>query len=518
MAVRVFIRTDNSSTKAVAEVQSRLPAAIKGKGSRTNSVLDLMDAAYSIPYLMAPGGVVGRGVIGPGYSVIPHSLDSDGTKIKKRRIEEFFGYVPPVRKNIKDTYGPLSKLYTTAFMFRVFGHAAWEVLRDKKTGKPLGFDIIPGVVKPNIESDGQFKRPAYVQYLRSGNVEVKAEFDNPEDIIYFSVPDFSSGVWLNENLALSDYTLPSEIYAARAYKSLHENRNAPHSGFWYTPPDIDDDTFDRFVAMINRRYTGSENFGRNPLIMKGEGGYKALAISREDAPYIEGRDLNRKEIAATTGVPSPKYGVGVEEVGSGGLQEIRREFYESTLKPVMALLEEVIYRQVCIGLFSAPEWKVSFNRPDFTTALEDASIELRRIQWGQWSPNEARASRGELPRDGGDYYLVPKNMDMVMEDGKPGRPDNEPVDDDQGDMEPREEDTVPDTMPPEKVDQMVAELKAWRRFSLRVSKGQRYKREFVAKVIPYGLYKFVHGVLDEIDDDQDQINALFDDVLAGLGG
>ena len=513
MGVRIFINDGTVMGKAsVTQVTSRLPKTAIGRSSREEDILDLMDAVAVVPFLSASGAVVGRGVIGPGFDIVESELDAGGSERKRRRILDFFNYISPMQANVKDVFSPLAKIYTTAFSFRIFGHAAWEVVRDKDTGAPLGFDVIPGVIKPNIEPDGKFKRPAYVQYLRVGGVESKSEFNSPEDVIFFAVPDFSGGVYMAELLSLSEYTLPSEIYAAIAYRSLHENRDAPYSGFWYTPTDIDDDTFTRFVGMVQSRYTGSQNYGRNPIIMKGEGGFKQVASVKDDAPYVEGRELNRSEIQASTGVPGAKYGIE----SNADLRELRREFYESTLRPVMALLEESIYTNVCVRLFNAPEWRFKFRRPDFTTAIEDASIELRRIQWGQWSPNEARASRGEAPRDDGDYYLVPQNMN-VMVDGKPGRPENEPVDDDAGNMEPSDEDRVPDTQPPVQPDMeenaIDAELRVWRRFAIRVAGGRRFKRDFIPEVIPVQLGEYIVDVLAEIGDDPVEVAVFFDGLL-----
>ena len=515
MGVKIFVSGLASEKAAsIAQVSSRLPRTTTGKSSREEGVLDLMDAVAVVPFLMGSGSVVSRGVTGPGFDIVESEIDANGSQAKRKEIVNFFNYVSPSQKNIKDIFGPLAKVYTTAFAFRVFGHSAWEIIWDKEGGRPLGFDFIPGVIRPNVEADGKFKRPAYVQRLRVGGTETKSEFNNPDDIIFFGVPDFSGNIYMAELLSLAEYTLPSEIYAAVAYRSLHENRDAPYSGFWYTPQDIDDDTFDRFLAMVQSRYTGSANYGRNPIVMKGEGGFKSLSIQRDDAPYIEGRALNRDEISAASGVPSAKYGVGDSGVD---LRELRREFYESTLRPVMSLMEETIYRQVCIKLFGAPEWKFKFHRPDFTTAVEDASIELRRIQWGQWSPNEARASRGEAPRDGGDYYLVPKNMDVVGPDGKPGRPENQPVDDNEGDMLPSEEDPVPPTQPPEPVgtdeSSMLDPLRKWRRFELRVATGKRFKREFAAPLVPGDLRNFINDSLLDIEDDPDAVAQLFDDVI-----
>jgi len=515
MSVRIFINNGTIERAALTQVASRLPRAITGRSSREEEILDLMDAVAVVPFLSASGAVIGRSVVGPGFDIVEAELGAGGSKRKRQRILDFFNYVSPMQRSVKDIYSPLAKIYTTAFSFRMFGHSAWEIIRDKSTNVPLGFDIVPGVIKPNIEPDGTFKRPAYIQYLRVNGVDSKFDFNDPEDVVFFAVPDYSGGIYMAELLALSEYTLPSEIYAAVAYRSLHENRDAPYSGFWYTPSDIDDDTFSRFVAMVNARYTGSANYGRNPIIMKGEGGFKSIAPARDDAPYLEGRQINRQEISATTGVSGAKHGIET----SSDMRELRREFYESTMRPVMALIEESIYVNVCIRLFGAPEWKFKFRRPDFTTAVEDASIELRRIQWGQWSPNEARASRGEAPREGGDYYLVPANMNV---DGKPGRPENQPVDDNQGDMEPSEEDPVPPTQPPEQPvveeNAIVDELRKWRRFAMRVAGGKRFRRDFVpSEYMPESLAEFVFDALDDIGDNIDTVAEFFDDLIAEFG-
>jgi len=518
MAIRVFInrRSDEIEKANITHVSSKRPGSILGANSRTDVILDLMDAVSVVPFLMASGAVTGRGTVGPGFDVVETRMGESGSQAKRKAILDFFNYTNVDQQNIKDAYGPLAKLYTTAFSFRTFGHAAWEIVRSRETGNPIGFDLIPGVIRPNVEPDGRFKRPAYTQYLRIKNVQTTTDINDPANVIFFAVPDFGANIYMADHVSLAEYTLPSEIYAAIAYKSLHENRDAPYSGFWYTPANIDDETFKRFVSMVNAKYTGAASFGKNPIIMKGEGGFKPLSIAHEDAPYIEGRTLNRHEISAVAGVPSAKY--GGEDASSANIKELRREFYESTLRPMMSLMEEIVYRQVCIRLFDAPEWSFRFKRPDFTTAVEDASIELRRIQWGQWSPNEARASRGEPPREGGDYYMFPRNMEMVGPDGKPGRPDNDPVDNDEGDMLPGEEDTVPGTEPPVVVDDdgqkmLVDDLRKWKRFAMRVVTGKRYEREFQSEVIPRPLYDFIKDIIDDTGDDPEAISELFDEVL-----
>jgi len=517
MSIQVILNQERG--KGVVDISGKIPTSTTGKAYRHNELLDMIDAMYVVPFLMGSGSAVGRGLVGPGFKIVPYDVDSNGAKLKMRRIRDFMNYVSPNQRNIKDSFGALAKLYTTAMMFRIIGSAAWEIVEEEGTGRPLGFDLIPGVVRPNIEPDGTFRRPAYRQYLRYRKSVSVSEFNDPRKVIFFGVPDIGSGVLLSESLSLAEYTLPSEIYSARSFRALHENRSAPYDGFWYTPGDIDDDTFESFVAMIRSRYSGAENYGKSPIIMKGDGGFKSIATDRDDAPYVQGREINRKEISAGTGVPGEKYGVGLEDAGTG-MKEIRREFYESILAPVTAILEEVMYNRICVGLFNAPEWKIKFNRPDFTTAVEDASIELRRIQWGTSSPNEARIARGERPRDGGDYYLIPSNMTKdTPGDAKPGRPIDDPVDEDSGNMKPEDEDPVPGTQPPERPNdgKIISELLTWKRFALRVADGKRHRRDFVPENIPDSVAEIVHSALDDSGDDPKFVREFFDALIDVLG-
>lgn len=190
-----------------------------------------------------------------------------------------------------------------------------------------------------------------------------------------------------------------------------------------------------------------------------------------------------------------------------GMKEIRREFYESVLRPVSAMIEEAIYAQVCLREFGISGWKFAFGRPDFTTALEDASISMRRVQWGEWSPNESRTARGELPREDGDYYLVPKNMGLMWP-GE-GRPADDPVGEDDGDLEPEEESPVPDSIPPEKVENMLAELRQWKTFELRVALGKRNKRPFVVEALGSELGDFITSLLDGSGRTEEEVRDIF---------
>ena len=510
----VLIKTTESihTGKGVSQVRGSRSGSKYGKTNKVSDLLDIIDATYFVPFLMASGGTTSRGAIGPGFDIIRTQGDSSGTEAEKQKLKQFFEFVPGEITNIKDNFGALAKLYTTVFMFRLVGVAGWELVRDTTTGEARGFDVISGVLNPNIEPAGQFKNPAYTQYLRYNGVDSKNEFASPNDIVFFGVPDISSGIYLSESNALSGYTIPSEIHAANSYLSLHENRSTPYGGFWHLPENTSDDQFDAFVATITKMYRGSDNYGKSPIVVRGQAGFSYTSPGKDDAPYIEGRELNRNEISGVTGVPGPKYGVGLDKMNVAGLKELRREFYESVLRPVSGIMEEVIYNQICKRLLGITGWRLMFMRPDFTTAIEDASISMRRVQWGEWSPNESRIARGEAPREGGDYYLVPLNMMMTDNEG---RPLNDTVGGDEGEMEPEEEDPIPGSTSPVQPDteSAISELRAWRKFTVRVIKGDRIDREFIPSVIPIGLYNFILNEVSHANNNIEEVNLIFADAI-----
>lgn len=411
---------DNSNLMGVGQIESEL--------NRDNGFIPfysksdlLRRAASQHSWTRATGISIGRAAIGGGFSFVRHPIF--GLDISARRQREidriikkvhkcFFG--APVDDNYIQSLVTLSsKMYYTANSFAVYGQSTWEKVRDAKTGEMIGFDALPGITMPNVDFQGKFMSPAFI--FRAWNTEKLVEY-NKKDVVYFASPGLDMSIFGSSDYdSLIDNTIPSDVYASKAYKYQFENINAPYNGIWVVDPSTEKEDYDDFMALLAARYTGIEAFGSNPLVIRGMAKFEEhRSRSNDDAPYLEGRRYNQEEISAVTGISSAKLGV-TDNASKTNHRELRREFHENTLRPIFSFIEESIYNQVMISEFDIPEYKLQFNRPDLSTALEEATILGRYVQNGVISSNEARLALGKPTRvdEYGNKYFIPANGSWV---------------------------------------------------------------------------------------------------------
>lgn len=138
-----------------------------------------------------------------------------------------------------------------------------------------------------------------------------------------------------------------------------------------------------------------------------------LAMTSEDAQWIESRKFSRSDIAMFFGVPphmigdtekATSWGAGIENQGIG--------FVTYTLNDWLKTWEEAIKRD----LIAEREWE-TLDARFYTQGLMRGDVKTRTAyyiaarQWGWLNPNEIRALEDMNPRDdeGGDEYAVPPN-------------------------------------------------------------------------------------------------------------
>lgn len=155
--------------------------------------------------------------------------------------------------------------------------------------------------------------------------------------------------------------------------------------------------------------SGGEQEGKTLILEEGMT-YAPIAMTAEDAQWIESRKFSRTDIAMFFGVPphmigdtekSTSWGTGIEQQSIG--------FVAYTLEDHLTTWEEAINRD----LVPAAEITMyaRFNRGALVKGDLKARWEahVKALQWGVSSPNEIRALEDQNPRDGGDIYYPPPN-------------------------------------------------------------------------------------------------------------
>lgn len=482
---------------------------------------------------------VGRAAIGGGFSFVRHPIY--GKDISKKRQKQIDGimkdindifFKPSKVKYIQDMAGLSWKIYYTVNSFVLYGQFAWEKIRERGTGRMIGFDVLPGITMPNVDSYGKFKHPAY--FFRPWNSQSAIEY-NLDDIVYVTNPGLDASIYGSTDYdSLVQNTIPADLYASQAYKYQFENINAPYNGVWVVDPSTTPEDYADFVALLANRYTGIEAFGKNPLVIRGQAKFEEhRSRSNDDAPYLEGRRYNQAEMSAVTGISSAKLGI-TDNASKTNHRELRREFHENTLRPVFQFVEEGIYNQILVEEFGLNEYKLAFNRPDLSTALEEATIIGRYVQNGVMSPNEGREIIGKRTRSDtyGDSYFIPSNGNWVGSDGMVAAPIDTPQSVPAPDTIDTASDAKPDVpiqdggskrqfdaqRPPEddamyrNKSDVIDELEKWKRFELRKVKGKRNDREFVTSFVDGESAMQIKTVLKSVLKPED-IGSFFDNLI-----
>jgi HK97 family phage portal protein len=203
--------------------------------------------------------------------------------------------------------------------------------------------------------------------------------------------------------------------------SLFKNGANPFGGF-KTDKNLTDKQFDDLKKQL-AEHQGSGN-GFKPLILEGGLEWVQVAITPENAQFLETRKFQRSEICGLFRVPPHMIG-DLERATFSNIEHQGLEFVTSSLMPYLTRIEN----RANVSLLTADEqvnYEFKFNvnallRGDMQSRAE---FYTKQLQNGALSPNEIRAKEDMNPREGGDIYLTPLNMAV---NGQPieAQPNNE---------------------------------------------------------------------------------------------
>lgn len=189
------------------------------------------------------------------------------------------------------------------------------------------------------------------------------------------------------------------------------------------PGKLSPEALDHLKASVEQYRTGGDAEGR-ALILEEAMKVSNLAITAEDAQWIESRKFTRTDIAMFYGVPPHMLGDTEKSTSWGtGIEQQTQGFVTFCLEDDLTMWEETINRDLIPA--SSPDLYAKFNR----AALVKGDIKtrweayVRGLQWGVYSPNEVRALDDMNPREGGDIYYPPPN---TAGDAKQQEPGNDP--------------------------------------------------------------------------------------------
>lgn len=198
-------------------------------------------------------------------------------------------------------------------------------------------------------------------------------------------------------LAMAALNMGAEVFGS----------GATVAGVLSIPGSVGDEALKRIAEAWNSRYHGPDR-GQKTAVLDNGAQWKPVAMTAEDAQYIETRKLQRGEIAAIFRVPPHKVG-DMEHATFSNIEHQSIEFVRETLAPWLKRIEQAIARDLIGGEPLFAEFLIDgLLRGD---SAGRASLYRELFATGAISPNEIR-DRENMNRIGeqGDARYVPANL------------------------------------------------------------------------------------------------------------
>ncbi|MDY7026679.1 MAG: phage portal protein [Spirochaetota bacterium] len=221
------------------------------------------------------------------------------------------------------------------------------------------------------------------------------------------------GLSIDGFTGVSLLTWAREVIGGALGQQEHGNRlwkNGANPGIALKHPGkLNDEAYRRLKESWDANYSGASNSAKTVIIEEGMS-IERIAMTSEDAQFIESRKFSRSEIAGITRVPPHMIG-DLERATFSNIEHQDLAFVKHSLRPWLVRWEQVILRD----LIRQPDLFVEFNidglaRGDLKSRYEAYAIGRN---WGWLSVNDIREKENMNPVEEGDEYLRPLNMQPV---------------------------------------------------------------------------------------------------------
>lgn len=240
-------------------------------------------------------------------------------------------------------------------------------------------------------------------YTRKDGRKIKLAQDEVFHLVGLTldgVHGVSAITYARETIGLS---LSQEEHGATVFKN-----GARVSNVLTHPKKLGPEGLEFLRASLDNYKAGGESEGKSLILEEGMT-VAPLAMTAEDAQWIESRKFSRTDIAMFLGVPPHMIGDTEKNTSWGtGIEAQTQGFVTFSAEDDLTIWEETINRDL-IG--DDVDVYARFNRAALVRGDIKARWEahVKALQWGVASPNEIRALEDLNPRDGGDVYYDPPN-------------------------------------------------------------------------------------------------------------
>lgn len=294
----------------------------------------------------------------------------------------------------------------------LYGNAFVNIEFDQRTGHPVGlwpvdFTKVKIYVDDDTGISGIMRPRSKLWYVVDLGYEQRKI---PED----EMLHFRGGLTLNGIVGLSPIdqlraTVENNA-AASEFVNKFFKQGLQVKGLVQYVGDLDEKAKRNFREKFEEMSSGLKNAHRIALMPIGYK-FEPIALSLQDAQFLENAQLTIRQIAAAFGIKMHQLN-DLSRATYNNTTEQQKEFYTDTLQPILTGYEQ----ELTYKLFLDEEIEDGFFVRANADAILRADIKSRyeayktAIQSGFKTPNEVRALEEDPPLPGGDQLIVNGNM------------------------------------------------------------------------------------------------------------
>ena len=283
-----------------------------------------------------------------------------------------------------------------------WGNGYAEIVRDKTTGRVMElWPLDPSQVKIVRDNEGNL----YYQY--GTIIFLPAEILHIKGLGFDGVAGYSVIGMAKNSIGLG---MAVEDFGASFF-----GQGGKPAGVITVPGKLNSEAIQNMRKSWEEMHSTNKNAHRVAILQNGVA-YQSIGTPPDDAQWIASRTFQIEEIARWFKIPPSKLGNGKGTYTN--LEQDNLSFLQETLRPWLIRWEQEINFKLISSMDSlyAEHNQDALMRGD---SQGRAAFYAQALNWGWLSRNDVRSMENLPPFEGGESYMIPKNMDPAFGPGSP---------------------------------------------------------------------------------------------------
>jgi HK97 family phage portal protein len=338
---------------------------------------------------------IARTAVASGFQFIPRDRAKALNEGAANRIQDIMQRSNSVAL-LRETYRDLL----------IYGDAYWY-LTPARNGVPFQMiRVAPSQVNIVINNLTREITSYIVRDAKNG-IEIQYE---PNEFVHFRFADPDNDLYGLSPLESLTSTVAQDLFAQTYNEAFFAN--SAQTGIVFNMRNASREEVERNREFLKKEYTSAAN-AHKPLLLEGDVDVSKSVSSPAEMQFIEGRKQLTLEILAVFDLPYTKLGGTSESANRSQSSENDKTFRSETIKPLQAVIEEVINEQLLYVIFNIKDTLFQHAEVDFRDESAQMDMYVKGLSHGIYTINYVRNKLGLPPIEGGDVASLSTPLGLM---------------------------------------------------------------------------------------------------------